>query len=128
MQQNSVTIDFPHIERLLGLKSHTSGEKGCIVWVGTTINCRGVTYGRVKTRLCKTGPCKNYYVHRLAYMMHTHTYIDPHEGISHLCGNGLCLNGEHLSQEPHSINCERRFCHAHNSCNGHTDYPDCIVV
>ena len=32
-------------------------------------------YGRVKTRLCKTGPCKNYYVHRLAYMMHSHTFI-----------------------------------------------------
>jgi len=118
---------FSHIERLLWLKSHTLVEKQCMLWVGTTINYRGVTYGRVKTRLCKTGSCKNYYVHILAFMMHNHTFITPHEVISHLCGNSLCLNVELLSREPHSVNCRGKFCHAHNSCNGHFDYLDCIL-
>jgi len=125
----TLDIDFDHLESIMRLKSEKSSDSSptsCLLWNGCKIMCRGVKYGRIQTRLNKTGPIKNYYAHRVAYMCHNRFRIGQDDEVSHLCGLGLCVNGHHLSKEPHSVNCERRSCHEHKVCRGHGEYPECI--
>ena len=47
---------------------------------------------------------------------------------SHLCHNTLCCREDHLSLEPHQVNCERRTCKLHKKCYRHGFHPDCVNV
>jgi len=73
---------------------------------------------------------KYFYVHRLSYMLKTHS-LDIPEGlhVSHLCHFSLCVNPAHLSLEPPAVNVQRQRCG--DQCGGHRfggqQFPDCIL-
>ena len=52
--------------------------------------------------------------------------------MSHICSKSACVNVQHLSVEPHQINCDRRTCvslhsqDCHVKCRGHGTYRECI--
>jgi len=55
--------------------------------------------------------------------------------LSHICHHGGCLNPDHLSFEPTSINTqERKICFHKGSCTGHIDpatkikFPNCVLL
>lgn len=54
--------------------------------------------------------------------------------MSHICHNSFCLNIDHLSIEPHKINCDRRLCISsfntqnRDECIGHGTYRPCILA
>ena len=67
-------------------------------------------YGAVKYKWkCTTA-------HRLSFMVGTkHLYIGDRD-VSHLCHNALCIRLDHLSTEPHELNCERIKCVNRGKC------------
>ena len=56
------------------------------------------------------------------------THFQPDYETSHLCHNKLCVNIDHLSLEPHSVNTQRRACVTNGRCIGHgAPYKNCIL-
>lgn len=45
---------------------------------------------------------------------------------SHLCHHELCMNLEHISYEPKSVNLKRKKCKNKSKCDGHTPFPACM--
>ena len=93
---------------ILSKKSVLGENKSCMLWHQTSKN-----YGRISVQL-DSGLTKNVYVHRLSYFLSKSDICGlfekskTHE-VSHLCHNTLCVNADHLSFEPSSINCERKI-------------------
>ena len=118
---------FVEISSRLYEKSYFLPVSDCILFTGASIDCGGVSYGRMKAKLPPDFKSKAYYAHRLAVMAHRLTVLDKTTEVSHLCCHSLCINPHHLSIEPHNINLNRRSCQSHRHCNGHGDYPNCYV-
>ena len=67
-------------------------------------------------------------IHVVLYYIHYKrvTRREANEDISHLCGRRNCININHITIEPHQVNCSRRSCH--RFCKGHEGFPACIRV
>ena len=80
---------FKILERLL---NNTDEEGECIIWNGYSKNGYGITQINGK----------QYYVHRLSYMIKIRSenipkYINGEAaGVVHLCGKSKCVNTDHL--------------------------------
>ena len=79
-------------------------------------------YGVVKVNF-RCGK-RNLTAHRLSYMLYQRqTFMRANLDASHLCHNSLCVNAEHISLEPHSVNIQRNSCKKTGNCSGHGIYP-----
>ncbi len=77
-------------------------ETPCLEWQGGTDRAG---YGRIHVKRHserKTG--RNFYAHRLNYMIERNAYIEPEEYILHQCHNRLCCNPEHFLLGDHQEN------------------------
>ncbi len=74
------------------LSRSKQGERGCRVWIGSTLGKHGV-YGQARFAKIYKG-C----VHRLSYLCHMRLLkLDSTLHVRHLCGNSLCIAPEHLT-------------------------------
>lgn len=77
-------------------------ESPCLEWQGG-VDKAG--YGRIHVkRLCERPTGRNFFAHRLNYMIATKEYIEPSELILHQCHNRLCCNPEHFDIGNHMAN------------------------
>jgi hypothetical protein len=127
-------MDFDQFKANLKLKIQNNsvefGRKGCIMWVGGRSGAKSPQYGRLNVKFPNEPYSKKYYTHRLAYMLGSDMWDLPNGlHVSHRCHFSLCVNFEHLSLEPQSLNNERQMCG--DICSGHkindTQFPDCIL-
>ena len=73
----------------------------CLLWTGGTDKSG---YGRIHVkRHCDKKSGRNYFVHRLNYMIHR-GYIEPEEFILHQCHTRLCCNPDHFKLGDHNDN------------------------
>ncbi len=104
--------------------------ESCITWTGA-VDKHG--YGRTSYRLPSTnkGSYPKSGVHRVIYIMLTGKAFlkqDKHIEISHLCGNKLCCNINHLHAESGETNKSRNACFRSGHCSGHpSDLPNCLI-
>lgn len=74
----------------------------CLEWQGGTDEAG---YGRIHVkRHCERKTGRNFFVHRIVYMIRTGAYIDPSEYILHQCHNRLCCNPDHFLLGDHIDN------------------------
>ena len=65
-------------------------ESPCLEWQAGTDKSG---YGRIHVkRHCERKTGRNFYAHRLNYMIEKKAYIEPGEFILHQCHNRLCCN------------------------------------
>lgn len=77
-------------------------ESPCLEWQAGTDKSG---YGRVHVkRHCERKTGRNFYAHRLNYMIEKKAYIEPEEFILHQCHNRLCCNPEHFLLGDHQEN------------------------
>jgi hypothetical protein len=69
----------------------------------------------------------NLRVHRAVYFLHYGKFANETHHVSHLCHTRNCVNLEHLSLEPQSVNNNRQNCNSEGLCKGHNSYPNCII-
>lgn len=101
---------------------------GCLVWGGAKTGHSQTQYGKVRLTVRPLGiGSKTYYVHRAVWMLkHRNFTLSEAQEVSHLCGNSLCANVEHMCIEDHATNSERRHCRNQGLCTrGHS--PICIL-
>ena len=100
---------------------HANGH--CIVYNGPTQN----GYGIIRKSIY--GVRYQIYAHQVA-ALHYNGLVEVPEGVecSHLCHNRLCINGKHISFEPHFINNQRNNCKSEQRCVHHVNAPDCIFI
>lgn len=93
----------------------------CHLWAGS-VSRDGYGYLQIMIR----GKSRKLAAHRLSFFIgHGFTRLDPSLHVSHLCHNKLCVNLDHLSLEPASVNLARRTCVKENKCLGHTNHESC---
>ena len=98
-------------------------DSGCKVWKGGTSR-----NGYGELRITIRGKRIRLKAHRAVYALahRTLTMTDTMD-VSHVCHNKLCVNLEHLSYEPHSVNNNRMVCKNDGECYGHHGFMDCIL-
>ena len=107
------------LENITELKN---GE--CVLWARKV---QKTGYGAVKYKCPVTERWKCTTAHRLSFMVGTkHLYIGDRD-ISHLCHNTLCIRLDHLSTEPHDLNCERIKCVNRGKCQRYGEYSLCLL-
>ena len=117
---------FENLAAKILLNSVPAPNSHCIIWTGNLTSNR--LYGLLSYRDPETNIWKKKHVHRLALMVKLRSMTIPKElDASHLCHNSLCVNADHLSLEPHSINNNRQCCKGYGHCIGHGDFPDCMM-
>lgn len=102
----------------------------CIIWQGSTLGPAHL-YGRMKIKNHE-GVFKNVYIHRLSFALHNNwslAQLFGHENppMSHICHNSLCVNAQHISIEPMTINNARKGCKTEGLCLGHDQFPPCLI-
>ncbi len=106
--------------------------KGCFEWTGAKHGKSG--YG-IQVVKWPDGEGKRELAHRLAYMIiHRLTRYDmPRQDennnyleCSHICGQTLCVNGNHIALEPHTINQDRIHCFNQGQCSK-CHKPYCLI-
>jgi hypothetical protein len=68
--------------------------------------------------------------HRFAYMLHMQCFdLFSEMQVSHRCHNRWCINTDHLSYEPTSVNKDRHICRGifPTRCKSHAPYKDCLL-
>ena len=75
-------------------------ETPCWEWTG---GLDKAGYGRIHVKKHGGGKGKNYFAHRVCYMIHR-GYIEPEEYILHQCHNRLCCNPDHHRLGDHNDN------------------------
>lgn len=108
------------LNRLLERKTRPDGH--CILWTGQQKFGYGILEFRFRRQKVKLR------VHRVRMYIHTSCTHMGDNHVSHLCHNKLCINIEHLSCEPASINNRRQVCRNNGECTGHYGYPRCIGI
>jgi hypothetical protein len=92
----------------------------CHMWTAAHSGDYGVM--KVQWPGCKK---KLGYAHRISFILsHLNAFptYNPVNNISHLCHNPLCVNPEHLSHEPYTVNARRKNCHDSGRCsNNHIE-------
>ena len=92
-----------------------------------SINTDG--YIRVSFNHPSTGTRTTCTIGRAVVMLKQGTfYIDKDLEASHLCHNKVCILGDHINFEPHSINNNRKACVNTGWCLGHGKFPDCLIT
>ena len=96
------------------IRAHTPNKSAfgmdCWEWSGTMK--KGSSYGVV--HLSVKGDHMKVHAHRASFIAFNNKFIFPYD-ISHCCHNSQCVNPDHLSHEPHSINMDReRFGHSND--------------
>ena len=111
------------LSQIARIHSRCVTQGTCFIWQGATNN----GYGRKRMRFLRLGPkYKAYYTHRLVYMLSTgDCQLPKGTNISHLCGESLCANPDHLCRETHRANCGRRRCVDKGTCK-RTHEPACV--
>ena len=130
MEEDDLEMWCKKIQKKLSNKSVLLLAKGCRQWTGSTKarKGRGATYGRMNVRIPGSNSRIRMSVHRLAYIVQTKNLTLSREyDVSHVCHNSLCVNFEHLSLEPCSINNCRKACKKGRLCMGHGSYPHCML-
>ena len=110
-------------------KSRLQPSTHCLLWTGCLKKTkgRGGDYGRMNVLVPGCHSRTRMSVHRLAYIVHTKNLtISQQYDVSHLCHNSLCVNFDHLSLEPHSVNNARKTCRKQKACTGHGPHPECM--
>lgn len=105
-------------------QKYIADENSCRTWRGRT---DAYGYGEMQFQFRGVRLCLK--VHRVVYAL-AHPDVSLANvacDISHLCHNRLCVNPEHLSPEPHSINNNRLVCKNDGDCHGHHGYKDCLL-
>lgn len=103
---------------------YISKENSCHTWHG-----RKDAYGYGEMLLQFRGVRLGLKVHRVVFAL-DHPNISLNSAsydVSHLCHNRLCVNVQHLSYEPHSINNNRLVCKNDGECHGHYGFKDCLL-
>jgi hypothetical protein len=117
---------FESLSAKISLYSAPAHNSDCRIWAGNVTSNR--LYGLLSYRDPETNIWKKKHVHRLALMVQLRSLNIPKElDASHLCHNSLCVNVNHLSLEPHSVNNNRQCCKGCGHCIGHGDFPDCML-
>ena len=99
---------------------NTKLESGCIIWTGM---CTSDGYGLLRKMF--RGKRIKVKVHRLVYFLAAKHALSVGMHVSHLCHNKLCINIQHLSYEPQTINNNRLICKNAGECSLHYGYPRC---
>lgn len=106
--------------------SDPKSSKECRLWLKKSRTDDGYC---VRTFTFRNVEYKKVRVHRLLYFIFTgdHALTNPAMHISHKCHQKTCLQFDHLSLEPASVNNSRQIC-KYDGCGGHAPYDDCIQV
>ena len=113
---------FKFLTLKLNSKLQPANERGCKLWDGCNSK-----YAKMLVQF-PGNEKKTYYSHRLVYMCSVlELDLSEEMEVSHLCHNTRCCSIEHLSLEPHYINCERVDCKKTGTCTGHESYANCKV-
>lgn len=111
--------------RQLFLENSAPSKNGeCLFWARKVLK---TGYGAVKYKCPVTRQWKCTTAHRLSFMVATKHLDIGDRDVSHLCHNALCIRLDHLSAEPHELNCERIKCVNRGRCQGHGEYPLCLL-
>ena len=97
--------------------------RGCLIWPGEV---KGYSYARFAF---PGRPKKRFTRHTLIKVIAIGLFEVP-DGLegSHLCGNRLCLNPEHVVLESHAINKERQECSNDGICKPvFAHVPRCLL-
>ncbi len=74
----------------------------CLEWQGATDKSG---YGRLHVkRHCEKKTGRNFFAHRMSYMLQTGAFIESDEYILHQCHNRLCCNADHFLLGDHQEN------------------------
>ncbi|CAH1797802.1 unnamed protein product, partial [Owenia fusiformis] len=79
----------------------------CTFWGG---GVRKDGYGRLSVKWPGSSKFSNTCAHRVSYLVAYPEKIGLDGDISHLCHNRCCINPDHLTLEPHTINNTRLIC------------------
>lgn len=119
MEDDSVFFDV--LSKKIDAKVSIETNNGCKLWRTES------DYPKMRVKFPGKGE-KTYYVHRLVVMISLKVKILPDDfEVSHLCHNKSCCNLEHLSLEPHYVNGKRMQCKTQSKCQGHDEYPNCLL-
>lgn len=107
------------IERLIRhFLDNTVAAQECLIWQGKARTPKpNKLYGRVHIKYPGEGwpRAVQSTVHRVVYALvkrRPDIIKNVNAGdVSHLCGEHLCINPDHLTLENHADNCQRRTCH-----------------
>ena len=117
---------------------HNTGNNACHAWTGP-LTCGKHKYGRFRFTNLISKKYQETSAHRAYFMISNRLpQLEPKTEISsqypsqifevsHLCHNTVCLNMNHLSYEPRSINLSRKTCKLANDCSGHGIFPNCML-
>lgn len=118
------------LEEIYAETADYQNRKGCLYWMGykqATNKKNSVIYGFKCIKYPGDDKCHKVTVHRLRYILHLGFKPDINMDVSHLCHNSLCLNVDHLSLEPKSVNKSRSKCLNKEICSTHPGYANCII-
>ena len=117
---------FDKYSEIMSDKVCVSSNSECLIWTAGTTGEK-VKYGAVKVTF-SCGNRRTMKAHRFACMLfHRQTFLAAHLDASHLCHNSLCVNPEHISLEPRSVNSQRNSCKITGICSSHGIYPACLL-
>lgn len=93
----------------------------CHPWQGRTDKDG---YGELRIKFRGSRICLK--AHRVVFALsNPHLVLKSSSDVSHLCHNRQCVNLQHLSYEPHSVNNNRMPCKLDGECSGHHGFQDC---
>ncbi len=102
----------------------------CELWTGTRERKKRVNYGQIHAKVRSDGEWlyRTMKAHRLQYMLEKKSpdQMRDKKHVSHRCFSHLCINPDHLSHEPASVNSSRKKCQVKKRCDGHQGYENCI--
>ena len=97
---------------MLKLHQYTDlpNQYGCRLWIGAKKKSNELYYGMIRVKV-PHHRSRTYHSHRVVYMLHVNDFnIASNLDVSHLCGQSLCCNINHLSLETHEVNLQRKIC------------------
>lgn len=124
---------YAKMRQRISLQTHLFEKNNeCLIWNG--YRKPGTGYGVLRFR----DPTDKVYtkhktrgVHRVCLMVSPSIQkmdIPASLTASHLCGNSLCVNSDHLTFESQGINNNRMGCFGNGKCLGHGDgMPECRI-
>lgn len=131
MEKYSEEWILDKMEEIESESMYYENRKDCIYWLGykqTTKRHNSVVYGYKCIKFPGENKCSKLTVHRLRYILHIgHKPSDSMMDVSHICHCSLCVNLDHLSLEPKSVNKSRTKCVNNGICSKHAGFPDCIL-
>lgn len=102
-------------ERMLRkISDKDANGMGCWEWSGAKKG--GSNYGVVHLRIGIDRMVVH--AHRASYIAFNRRFLLAYD-ISHCCHHSSCINPDHLSHEPHTINMDRERCRKAKTCSGH---------